>query len=166
VIFYIDGPSLRLNSEGMPEIWPKKREDAPYYMEAELNSPLVTLSPGEKYAFESEWFPTRMTPRLTEVTDAGVIGQELAAVSTAGGLRVTGFFGVFYAGRLLAHLYDARGVALKEVEIISAQPTAAVALDTTIPAPPETDRISVHLLDERGLDRGSLGEVKVAKGGG
>src|SRR5271157_372797 len=166
VIFYIDGPSLRLNNKGMPEISPQKREDAPYYMEAELNSPLVTLYPGEKYAFESEWFPTRMTPRLTDVTDAGVIGQELVAVPTGGGLRVTGFFGVFYAGRLLAHLYDAQGVELKKVEIIRAQPTEAVALDTTLPAPPATDRISVHLLDERGLDRGSLGEVKVAKGGG
>jgi hypothetical protein len=166
VIFYIDGPSPQLNSKGMPEISRTKLEDAPYYMEAELNSPLVNLVPGESYAFDTEWFPTRMTPRLMDVTDAGVIGRELAAVRVGGGLRLTGFFGVFYTGRLLARLYDARGVALKNLEILKVDPLEAVSLDTTIPSPPETDRVSLHLLDERGLDRGALGEVEVVKGGG
>jgi hypothetical protein len=165
VIFYIDGPSLILNAKGMPQISRTKLEDAPYYMEAELNSPLVTLVPGESYAFDSEWFPTRMTPHLANVTDAGVIGRELAATPVAGGLRLTGFFGVFYAGRLLARLYDARGVLLKTLEATKADPLQAVSLDTTLPAPPETDRVSLHLLDERGLDRGSLGEGMVIKGG-
>jgi hypothetical protein len=166
VIFYIDGPSLQLNSKGMPEVSRTKLEDAPYYMEAELNSPLVNLAPGESYAFDSEWFPTRMTPHLIDVTDAGAIGRELAAVPVGSGLRLTGFFGVFYTGHLLARLYDARGVALKTLEITKADPLEAVSLDTTIPVPPETDRVSLHLIDERGLDRGSLGEVKVARGGG
>jgi hypothetical protein len=166
VIFYIDGPTLNLNANGMPEISPAKKEDAPYYMEAELNSPLVNLAPGESYAFDTEWFPTRMTPDLIEVTDAGVIGRELAAVRVGAGLRLTGFFGVFYTGRLLARLYDARGVALKTLEVTKADPLEAVSLDTHIPAPPEAARVSLHLLDERGLDRGSLGEVEVVKGGG
>lgn len=166
VIFYIDGPRLKLNSKGMPEISRTKLDDAPYYMEAELNNPVVSLEPGQSSALDSEWFPTRMTPHLIDVTDAGAIGRELAAVPVGGGLRLTGFFGVFYTGRLLAHLYDARGVALKTVEIAKADPLEAVSLDTTIPAPPETDRVSLHLLDERGLDRGSMGEVKVVEGRG
>jgi hypothetical protein len=164
VIFYIDGPTLNLNGKGMPEISRTRLEDAPYYMEAELNSPLVTLAPGESYAFDSEWFPTRMTPHLVDVTDAGMVGRELAALPVGGGLRLTGFFGVFCAGRLLAHLYDAQGVALKTQEVRNADPLEAVSLDTTIPAPPETDRVSLHLLDEHGSDRGSLGEVEVVKG--
>ncbi|HXX22642.1 MAG TPA: hypothetical protein VEO19_05775 [Terriglobia bacterium] len=164
VIFYIDGPTLNLNGKGMPEISRTKLEDAPYYMEAELNSPLVTLAPEGSYAFDSEWFPTRMTPHLVDVTDAGMVGRELAALPVGSGLRLTGFFGVFYAGRLLAHLYDARGVALKTQEVTNADPLEAVSLDATIPAPLETDRVSLHLLDERGLDRGSLGEVEVVKG--
>jgi hypothetical protein len=164
VIFYIDGPTLNLNAKGMPEISRTKLEDTPYYMEAELNSPLVTLAPGESYAFDSEWFPTRMTPPLVDVTDAGMVGRGLAALPFGGGLRLTGFFGVFCAGRLLAHLYDARGVALKTQEVTNADPLEAVSLDATIPAPPETDRVSLHLLDKRGSDRGSLGEVEVVKG--
>jgi hypothetical protein len=164
VIFYIDGPSLQLNGKGMPEISRTKLEDAPYYMEAELNSPLVTLAPGESYAFDSEWFPARMTPHLSDVTDAGVIGRELAAVRVDGGLQLTGFLGVFYSGHLVARLYDARGVALKTLQVAKADPLEAVSLNATIPASPETDRVSLHLIDERGLDRGSLGEVKVVKG--
>ena len=161
VIFYIDGPGLQLNSKGMPEISPTKLGDAPYYMEAELNSPLVNLAPGESYGFDTEWFPTRMTPHLEVVTDAGVIGRELAVVSAAGGLRLTGFFGVFYAGRLVARLYDSQGVPLKTSELTPVDPSKPVSLDTTIPAPPEAARVSLHLVDERGMDRGSLGEVEV-----
>ncbi len=166
VIFYVNGPSLHLNKDGMPEVSRTKLEDVPYYMEAELNSPLVTLAPGETYPFDTEWFPTRMTPHLVDVTDAGPIGRELVALPAAGGVRLTGFFGVFYSGRLVARLYDARGVALKAVDVAKADPLEAVSLDSTIPAPPETDRVALHLIDERGVDRGTLGEVKVTKGGG
>jgi len=163
VIFYIDGPSLQLNKQGMPEIARTKLEDAPYYMEAELNSPLVTLAPAETYAFDTEWFPTRMTPHLFDATDAGMIERGLAAVRAGNGLELTGVFGVFYAGRLVAHLYDGRGVALNTVEVVRTDPLEPLSLDTTIHAPPEVARVALHLVDEGGLDRGSLGEVEIAK---
>ena len=37
-------------------------QDAPpiYYMEAEVNSPVVELYPGESYAMDTQWYPTRM----------------------------------------------------------------------------------------------------------
>jgi len=163
VIFYIDGPSLQLNKQGMPEIARTKLEDTPYYMEAELNSPLVTLAPAETYAFDTEWFPTRMTPHLLDATDAGMIERGPAAVRAGNGLRLTGVFGVFYAGRLVAHLYDSRGVALHPVEVAKADPLDPLSLDTRIPAPPEAARVALHLVDEGGWDRGSLGEVEIAK---
>jgi hypothetical protein len=163
VIFYIDGPSMHLNKQGMPEIARTKLEDAPYYMEAELNSPLVTLAPAETYAFDTEWFPTRMTPRLLDATDAGMIERGLAAVRAGNGLQLTGVFGVFYAGRLVAHLYDGRGVALNTVEVVRADPLEPLSIDASIPAPPEAARVALHLVDEGGLDRGSLGEVEIAR---
>jgi hypothetical protein len=79
-------------------------------------------------------------------------------------VRLPGFFGVFYAGRLAARVYDARGVALKTIDVTKADPLEAVSLDTVIPAPPEAATISLHLVDEHGLDRGSLGETEIAKG--
>jgi hypothetical protein len=161
VIFYIDGPSLQLNDKGMPEISRTKLEDAPYYMEAELNNPLVVLPPRQTSLLESEWFPTRMTPQFANATEAGMIGRELAASAAVRGVRLTGFFGVFYAGRLVARVYDVRGVALKNIDVTKADPLEAVSLDAVIPAPPEAATVSLHLIDERGVDRGSLGEVEV-----
>ena len=38
-------------------------EKTPYYMEAELNSPMVVLGPGETYAFDTTWFPSRLERR-------------------------------------------------------------------------------------------------------
>ncbi|MGH9448010.1 MAG: hypothetical protein ACRD3O_20150, partial [Terriglobia bacterium] len=37
VIFYTNGPSMRLNGEGIPEMTPADPAHVPYYMEAELN---------------------------------------------------------------------------------------------------------------------------------
>ena len=161
VIFYIDGPSLQLNDEGMPEISRTKLEDAPYYMEAELNNPLVVLPPGQTSLLESEWFPTRMTPQFVNATEAGMVGRELAASPAPGGVRLSGFFGVFYAGRLVARVYDARGVALKTLDVSKVDPLEAASLNTVIPVPPEAATVSLHLIDEHGLDRGSLGQVGV-----
>jgi hypothetical protein len=163
VIFYIDGPSLQLNDQGMAEISRTKLEDAPYYMEAELNNPLVVLPPGQTSVLESEWFPTRMTPQFVNATEAGMIGRELAAVPAPGGVRLTGFFGVFYTGRLVARVYNAGGVALKPVDLANADPLEAVSLDTVVPLLPEAATVSLHLVDEHGLDRGSLGAVEIAK---
>ncbi len=162
VIFYISGPSLRLDSQGMPKMTSTKTDETPYYMEAELNSPLVTLAPGESYAFDSEWFPTSMGRELINATDAGVVGKPLAARRDTGGVRLTGLFGVFYQGRLLAHLYDSRGVQLAAVPFATVSPLEPVSVDQTIVAPHESARVSVHVVDEHGSDRGSLGEVYVA----
>jgi hypothetical protein len=163
VIFYIDGPSLRLDSQGMPEVSRTKLEDTPYYMEAELNSPLVDLAPGETYRFDTEWFPTRMTPHLVSVSEAGLIGRELTATRAGTGVKLAGFFGVLYSGRLVARLYDARGVPLKPLEVTKVDPREAVTLDATVPAPAEAVRVTLHLIDEQGSDRGSLGEAEIAK---
>src|SRR5262249_9175935 len=43
-----------------------------YYMEAEINSPMVRLLPGETYAMETEWYPTRASNAYASVITAGV----------------------------------------------------------------------------------------------
>jgi hypothetical protein len=166
VIFFISGPSLRLDSKGMPEMTSAKTTDTPYYMEAELNSPLVTLAPGESYTFETEWFPARMGRELVGATDAGVIGKPIAASLDSGGIRLAGEFGVFYAGRLVGHLYDSRGVEVQVVPIAEVSPLEPVSLLQTIAARASAVRVSVHLVDEHGLDRGSLGEAHWVRAGG
>jgi hypothetical protein len=163
VIFYLNGPSLRLNDKGMPEITSTRMEDTPFYMEAELNSPLVTLLPGNTYAFDSEWFPTRASPEFFDITDAGLLGTALAAIRVSGGVRLRGDFGVFFPGHLVARCYDLRGAYLNSYPLANVSPLEPVSLGPTVDAPVECARVSVHLIDAGGLDRGSLGEAYVTE---
>jgi hypothetical protein len=129
------------------------------FVEAEINSPMVELAPGESYAMDTQWYPTRMADDFKTTTYSGVVGTPLTATATPAGLVLSGSFGVFYAGDLVAHFYG-RGSG-GTAKLMSVIPTEPVHLQTTIQAPPNTTRVSVHLVDSHGLDRGLLGEVPV-----
>jgi hypothetical protein len=161
VIFYKNGPTVQLNAQGMPYLSSKNLSETPYYMEAELNSPMAVLRPGETYAMDTYWFPSRMSPELETVTDAGLVGRRLVARNSAGKLELSGSFGVFFPGALKAYLYDERGAETEEVFLQSVQPQDPVQLSQTITPTKSVARVSVHLIDSSGLDRGALGEVFV-----
>jgi hypothetical protein len=72
---------------------------------------------------------------------------------------LSGSFGVFYAGDLVAHFYGRGGGG--NAKLMSVTPTEPVHLQITVQAPPNTTRVSVHLVDAQGQDRGPLGEVPV-----
>jgi hypothetical protein len=151
IIFYSSGEPEKHNQK-------TERREGPF-MEAEMNSPMVELAPGESYAMDTQWYPTRMGEDFKTTTYSGVIGTPLTATATPAGLLLSGSFGVFYAGDLVAHFYGrgGRGTA----KLMSVTPIEPVQLQTTIQAPPNTTRVSVHLVDASGLDRGPLGEVLV-----
>src|SRR5207302_279181 len=73
VNFYKNGAALDLDDKGLPHLRSSTREDTPYYMEAEINSPMILLAPGESYAMDTQWFPTRAGKDLKDVTNAGII---------------------------------------------------------------------------------------------
>ena len=60
VIFYKNGSIIHLDEQGFPALLPAQGENSARYMEAELNSPLVSLAPGETYAMDTEWRPVRI----------------------------------------------------------------------------------------------------------
>ena len=158
VIFY---------TTGSPRRAPTPQASRPlFYMEAELNSPLVRLDPGDTYAMETQWFPTRMDSDLKAVTYAGAVGQPLSAVSAPGGVALAGGFGVFFAGHLEARFYDKEGARLGARPLGSVTPTELVALQRTTQTPADTARVSLHLIDRLGTDRGALGEVAVSSAPG
>jgi hypothetical protein len=161
VIFYKNGPTVELNKQGMPYLTSTDLEKTPYYMEAELNSPMVVLGPGETYAFDTNWFPSRLTHDFTTVTDAGMVGKPLVARRTAGKIDLTGTFGVFLPGELKAYLYDQGGLEQAEVSLEAVRPQDPIALQQAITADKNIARVSIHLIDANGTDRGALGEVFV-----
>lgn len=145
-----------------PSAQPPAPTRAPiYYMEAEVNSPVVELAPGESYAMDSEWYPTRMDSSFQTTTYSGVVGAPLAAAATPNGLVLTGNFGVFYSGQLIAHFYNRGGEAIGTAPAGDATPLEPLKLQATVEAPAETARVSLHVVDAEGLDRGPLGEAFV-----
>ncbi len=139
VIFYKNGPALELDDKGIPYFTPANPEDRLHYMEAEVNSPMVRLEPGETYALDTHWFPTRMGKEFKTVMDAGVVGSSLTVSSTDSGILLSGIFGVFVPGKLEARLFDRH-----ELKV-----------------PAQTARVSLHMMDQQGNDQGLLGEARV-----
>jgi hypothetical protein len=164
VIFWTNGPEMRLSPDGVPSM--SKDDDAsPYYLEAELNSPLCRLRPGESCSFDTEWFPTRAGTEFHGVTDAGIVLRPLQATRLEGGkIKLSGSFGAFFAGRLVAHFYNEHGASLGTLAVADARPDQPVILDTEITAPGNPARLSLHLEDTNGLDRGSLQELRINTG--
>jgi hypothetical protein len=162
VIFWTNGAELKLSDEGIPSLSSQEVLDNPYYLEAELNSPLCRLRPGESCDFDTEWFPTRGGGDFKGVADAGIILRALRALREPDGkIRLSGSFGVFYAGRVVAHFYNQHGMALRTVPVMDASPSDPLTLESEISADDKIVRVSLHLEDAAGVDRGSLQEVQV-----
>ncbi len=164
IIFWTNGPEVKLNADGVASM--SSGEDGfPYYLEAEINSPLRRLRPGETCNLETEWFPTRAGSEFHAVTDAGIVVRPLRATRLENGkLELSGVFGVFFAGRLVAHFYDEHGLELPRVPVADVDPSELVELETKITPTERPARISLHLEDWNGLDRGSLQEVQIGSG--
>lgn len=162
IIFYTNGPALEYNDKGMPFLTSSNPTENPYYMEAEVNSPMAALKPGETYAMDTKWFPTRLMGRLKSVDEAGISSTGLTVSREKDRILLAGSFGVFRAGRLVAYLLDNNGGKINSVPLQNASPVDLVDLHADIAAPAETVRISVHLVDEHGVDRGSLAEAAVS----
>jgi hypothetical protein len=161
VIFWMNGPEIRLSSAGEPSLT-TGGDGSPYYLEAEINSPLVQLRPGESRDLETEWFPTRAGNEFHGVEDAGIVVHPLrAALLGSGHIRLSGSFGVFFAGRLVAHLYNEHGAGVGTMPLNQVDPADLAVLETELTPPAKISRISLHLEDANGLDRGSLQEVVV-----
>jgi hypothetical protein len=162
VIFWTNGPETKLNSDGGVGLSGGEEGQPPYYLEAELNSPVCHLRPGETCDMETEWFPTRAGSEFHGVTEAGILIRPLRATRLENGkIKLSGTFGVFFSGRLIARLYDEHGESLGTVHVIDVNPTEPVSLDAETSPNAKTARLSLHLEDSNGLDRGPLQEVQI-----
>jgi hypothetical protein len=163
VIFWTNGAELHQHPDGTTTFGDSNDGPPAIYMEAELNSPMVRLEPGEAFNFDTSWFPTRADAKFQGVADAGVVLAPLRATQSAssGEVALSGSFGVFFSGKLVAHLYDGRGVAIGTRSLDAVEPKSLVTLYATLNDAARAGRISVHLVDGNGVDRGALGEVAV-----
>ena len=162
VIFWTNGPEMKLTSEGDSSL-SANLDGSPYYLEAEINSPMCQLHPGESCSLDTEWFPTRSGSEFLGVTDAGVLIRTLkATVGKNGKIGLSGAFGVFFPGHLVARLYDELGHLAAVTSIADVLPNERASLETEISSPKKCSRLSVHLIDNSGVDRGALQEVRLS----
>jgi len=162
VIFWTNGSNLRFNEEGEASITDGPNGPSPFYMEAEINSPMCRLRPSESCQLETDWFPTRADHEFHGVTDAGIISSPLRATALQNGkVKLSGSFGVFFPGKLAAHFYNAHGSSVATLRVSEVTPTELVVLDQEVAPPGKPSRVSLHLEDQDGLDRGALGEIPI-----
>jgi len=164
VIFWMNGPQVRVGEDGTPSM-SEDSDASPIYMEAELNSPLCRLRAGESCGFDTEWYPTRAGEEFHGVTDAGIVIRPLQVTRLADEkLKLSGSFGVFFSGSLVTHFYDAHGSKLGDAVIANVNPDQPVSLESEVPMPEKATRLSLHLIDQSGMDCGSLQEIQLATG--
>jgi hypothetical protein len=164
VIFWTNGPEMRLSRDGIPSL-SADADASPIYLEAELNSPMCRLRPGEACDFDTEWFPTRAGSEFHGVADPGIVIHPLQALQEENGrIKLSGSFGVFFCGHLVARFYDEHGSNLAAMPVAEVNPTQAVLLETEIIPPGKPARVSLHLEDQNGVDRGAFEEVLVEGG--
>ncbi len=163
VIFWTNGAEVKVNAEGHAALsGGDDEEQSPYYLEAEINSPLCRLDPGEACTLDTEWFPARTGSEFHGVTNAGIVTQPLRAVRLSNGnIRLSGSFGIFFPGHLVAHFYNQHGSAVGRLPLSAARPDKLVVVDTEIAPQGAASRVSLHLEDETGLDRGALQEIQI-----
>ncbi len=160
VIFWTNGPEIHLGDDGEATFGGSK--DSPYYMEAELNSPMCRLQPGEACQFNTDWFPTRTERDIHGVTDAALVVRPFTATRGENGkVALAGTFGVFFAGRLVAHFYDQHGTSLGALPVGNVSPADLVVLQSQVTPNGQAARVSLHLIDANEVDRGAFGEVRV-----
>lgn len=161
VIFWTNGPEMRLNSDGVPSL-SADPDASPIYLEAELNSPMCHLRPGESCEFETEWFPTRAGEEFHGATDAGIVIRRLQASKPENGkVKLSGTFGIFSPGHLVAHFYNEHGASLGTARVLDVDPAEAAVMEKEVQASEKSTRVSLHLETDQGVDYGSLQEVQL-----
>lgn len=160
-IFYKNGPGVELDAGGYPQMTPADPQKTPYYMEAELNGPMVVLQPGATSAMDTEWFPSRLDQKVDAVKYPGVVAQPFAVRLSSGEAYATGTFGVFFPGTLKVRFFDQRGVYRDAIALQAVDPKQEVTLTKKIAIPSYAVRASLHLIGLNGTDYGSLGEAAI-----
>jgi hypothetical protein len=150
VIFYKNGAALELNENGRPLLRSADVESTPYYMEAVINSPMIERRPGDSYAMDTNWWPTRADHQMRALTSAGVIMTPLTVAAFNNSVLISGSFGVFFPGKLQAHVFDSQGVERQTFDLQSVEPQTRAELRREVKLPPRFARV-----DDQGIDRGS-----------
>jgi hypothetical protein len=163
VIFYKNGPAVEFDDKANPKLSDTNHHDTPFYMEAEINSPLVALGPGATYAFDTDWFPLHADADVKRVTEAGISNRRLEVTSDGQHLSLKASFSVVIPGHLQLRLFNQSGRDIKHIDLDAVSPHEKVHLAREIAVDQTISRISLHLLDNENNDWGIIDDAEVRR---
>lgn len=160
VIFFTSGTAVEFDTAGVPHLSSRDSAEMPFYMEAEVNSPMVALQPGQNYTMRSSWYPTRSVSKITGIAESGVINVPLTPTWNADRLLLNGSYGVSYPGTLIAKYFNERGEMKGSTELASVSPLEILHLHASV-SPPQGSAKVVLVIVTGGSERGTLAEAKI-----
>ena len=131
------------------------------YLEVEVLSPIVPLSPGGSYTFTEDWYAAKVGGPTLEVNEVGAIKGRLAVHVTGDQADLTGTYGIFYVGNAEIVFKDAGGKVLGTGGRIAVTPLETFVLDVTVQPPSGTRRIELVIEDAEGRPLGVLDAATV-----
>jgi hypothetical protein len=160
VEFWLNGPGV-LNLDGTIVTLSPDMKETPYYLETEILSPLFQLRPGQEAEFQIDWFAARCPNPVLTVTSAGCVSRPLQVSVSRNSALLQAVFGVFFPGRAEAVVLNAAGGVVAREDLGVSDPTRIFDLRHELALSAGAFRISLHLIDVYGQDRGPLGTVSV-----
>jgi hypothetical protein len=164
---YPDNSSVEIWMNGLGEFvaWdevnesPESPKENPYNFESEVISPYASLEPGQEYTYHYQWYSAKIPSGLgvVDCSDVGVVCDALAVVRNGESYNISGKFGVFYEGSLVAHYLDVAGEQVHSETVLSqVSPLQECVLSHSMEAVENTTSVSVHVYDKAGRDLGEL----------
>ena len=135
VIFWTNGSHLKFDNDGEATVSDGVNGASPFYMEAEINSPMCRLRPGEACQLETDWFPTRADSEFHGVTDAGIVTKPFMQQSGEWQSEAGGFFWGIFLRQAVAHFYNEHGSSAATLPLTEVSPTDPVVLNIESCAP-------------------------------
>jgi hypothetical protein len=165
VIFYKNGPSVHFDATGTATIAAVSQATTPFYMEAEINSPIVTLRPGESHSLDTVWHPTALMETPQEMHSSGLVVDRFNAKREVLGVHLHCGFSVFAPGTLVALFFNEHGLEVARQTIEKVDPIRPVVLDVTVPITQDAVRVNLTMIGLAGEDKGILakGMIEPAK---
>ena len=135
---------------------------SPLYMEIEVKSPIVELTPGGgKYTFTENWWAAKVRAPILEVNPVGAIARRLAYNSATQAL--TAIYGTFHEGTAQVVFFDATRRILYTGQQHAVSPLMEIQLQDTITIPNGAQTAEIQVRNSKGDFVGVLDSADISE---
>jgi len=150
-----------LTAYGKTEQMPEDPGLNPYLLEGELLSPFFSLLPEQSEDFIYDWYATNVGKRFDgahRIIDCGAAGCTVVPLTVSPSGQISGHFGVFYEGTLVAEFSERNGVpVIERVVLQQVTPLTPLILDSQqITIPKSARLVQLVIYSSDGVRLGAL----------